>query len=56
MKRTPIAVKENPVKHTTIRLPEALLKRAKIKAIEEGTTFTALLIEALEARVKQSRK
>lgn len=32
---------------TTVRLDESLMKRAKRKAAEEGTTFTALVEEGL---------
>ncbi len=34
---------------TTVRLPEALWRRAKIRAVEERSDFQAVLIEALTA-------
>jgi predicted DNA binding CopG/RHH family protein len=38
---------EARMKPTTIRLPEELLKRAKIRAVENGTSLQTLVIEAL---------
>ena len=42
---------------TTIDLPDALYRRAKIRAAERGTTLRALLTESLEAHLleQQSR-
>ncbi len=40
------------MKVTTIRMPEALLKRVKIRAVEEGRSFQALLIAAIEDYLK----
>lgn len=40
---------------TTVRLPEALLARAKKKARDEGTTLTALIEEGLKEVVARSR-
>ena len=34
---------------TTIDLPDALYRRAKIRAAEQGTTLRSLLMESLEA-------
>ena len=36
---------------TTIDLPDALYRRAKIRAAERGTTLRALLTESLEAHL-----
>jgi len=33
---------------TTIEIPEALYKRAKIRAVNEGTTLRRLMLDALE--------
>jgi hypothetical protein len=35
------------MKRTTIRLPEDLLRRAKVKASSEGRSFTSLVEEGL---------
>ena len=43
------------MKPTTIRLPEDLLKRAKIYAVENGTSLQALIIEGLTARLESKR-
>lgn len=43
------------MKHTTIRLPEDLLKRARIYAVERGTSLQALIIEGLMARLESKR-
>jgi predicted DNA binding CopG/RHH family protein len=48
--------KEPTMKITTIRLAEALLKRVKIRAVEEGLTFQALLTQALEDYLKGHKK
>ena len=36
---------------TTVTLDDDLYRRAKVKAAHEGTTFSALVAEALEQRV-----
>lgn len=36
-----------PMKRTTIRLPDDLLKRAKTKASKDGRTLTSLVTEGL---------
>ena len=36
---------------TTVTLDDDLYRRAKVKAAQEGTTFSALVAEALEGRV-----
>jgi hypothetical protein len=41
---------------TTIELPTALLKRAKIRAIHEGSDLRRLVIEGLEMRLKVQPK
>lgn len=43
-------------KHTTIRLPEDLLRQAKRKAAAEGRTFTALIEDALRTALATPRK
>ena len=48
--------KEETMKVTTIRMPEALLKRVKIRAVEEGRSFQALLIAAVEDYLKTHRR
>lgn len=40
---------------TTVRLPDDLLKEAKKRAAERGTTLTALLEEALRETLARSR-
>jgi predicted DNA binding CopG/RHH family protein len=47
--------KEAKMKATTIRLPEDLLKQARIHALELGTTFQALVIEGLTMRLETKR-
>jgi predicted DNA binding CopG/RHH family protein len=56
MKRAPAAKEQATMKHTTIRLTEALMKRVKIRAVEEGTTFQALLTQALEEYLRGHKK
>jgi predicted DNA binding CopG/RHH family protein len=41
---------------TTIRLPQPLLERAKIRAIKDGTSFQNLVIEALKSYLKGERQ
>jgi predicted DNA binding CopG/RHH family protein len=43
------------LKSTTIRLPDELLKRAKVHAVQAGTTLQQLIIEGLEARLSARR-
>jgi len=43
------------MKLVSIRLPESLLKRAKIRAVESGTTLQGLVAEAITLFLK-SRK
>jgi hypothetical protein len=45
-----------PVKATTLRLPEALVKTAKLHAVRHDTTLTALVIEGLRLRLGQLAK
>jgi hypothetical protein len=40
---------------TTIELPEALFRRAKSMAVQEGVTLKQLLTEALESRLDVKR-
>jgi hypothetical protein len=40
---------------TTIELPEALFRRAKSMAVQEGVTLKQLLTEALESRLDARR-
>ena len=40
---------------TTIDLPDALYRRAKIRAAERGTTLRTLLTESLEAHLLEQR-
>lgn len=40
------------MKPTTVRLPEALLRAAKIHAVKTGTTLQDLVIEALTTHLK----
>jgi predicted DNA binding CopG/RHH family protein len=46
---------EAKLKPTTVRLPEELLKRAKILAVENGTSLQTLIIEALGAHLEGKR-
>lgn len=39
---------------TTVDIPEALYRRAKIRAAEEGTTLRALLLTSLAASLDRS--
>jgi len=38
---------------TTLNLPNVLVSQAKIKAVQEKTTLTALIIQGLEIRLKK---
>jgi hypothetical protein len=40
---------------TTIRLPEPLLAAAKKRAVEEGRTVTALIIEGLQRLLREQK-
>lgn len=44
------------MKRTTLRLPEDLLKEAKKRAAERGTSLTALVEEALREVLSRSRE
>lgn len=39
---------------TTIEIPEPLYRQAKIRAVEQGTTLQALVLEALERALHAS--
>jgi hypothetical protein len=39
---------------TTLNIPDALVKEAKRKAIEEGRTLTDLLVEGLRTRLAEN--
>ena len=41
---------------TTVRLPEELLMRAKLKAASQGRTLTALIEEGLRLAISEPRK
>jgi len=43
------------MKHTTIRLPEDLLKRARVYAVEHDTSLQVLIIEGLTAPLESKR-
>ena len=43
------------MKRTTLRLPDDLLKEAKKRAAERGTSLTALVAEALREVLNRSR-
>lgn len=40
---------------TTVRLDEQLMREAKALAIDEGTTFTALIEDSLRERIARSK-
>ena len=44
------------IERTTVRLPSDLIRRAKRKAADEGTTLTALIEESLRAAVAGNAK
>jgi len=44
---------KNNLKRTTIYLPEDLHRNLKIKAVNQKTTMTDLIIEAIEKDLKQ---
>jgi hypothetical protein len=44
------------MKRTTTELPESLWKRAKIRALEEGTDLRALVIRGLERVLAEKPK
>jgi hypothetical protein len=54
-KRRLITVAQPGLKATTVRLPDTLLKRAKLFAVESGTTLQQLIIDGLEARLSLRR-
>ena len=39
---------------TTLNIPDALLKHAKRRAVDEGRTLTDLLVEGLRSRLARS--
>ena len=41
---------------TTVDIPDALYRQAKIRAAEEGTTLRALLVNSLESLVRRASK
>lgn len=40
---------------TTVNIPDELMKKAKVKAIEEGITFKDLVIKSLSNELKTSQ-
>ncbi|MFP4552150.1 MAG: hypothetical protein ACLFNT_15185 [Spirochaetales bacterium] len=40
---------------TTLNLPDELAREAKLRAVEENTTLTRLIVEGLEYRVRSPR-
>jgi hypothetical protein len=44
------------IERTTVRLPTALLNRARKKAAAEGTTLTALIEEGLQLALRSKRE
>jgi len=44
------------VKKTTIRLPQDIWKRARVRALDEGTDFQAVVTRALELYLKSAPK
>lgn len=43
----------DPIIKTTLRIPESLLKRAKIRGIEDGQPLQDVIVAALEMYLKQ---
>jgi predicted DNA binding CopG/RHH family protein len=43
----------DPIIKTTLRIPESLLKRAKIRGIEDGQPLQDVIVTALEQYLKQ---
>ena len=43
----------DPIVKTTLRIPESLLKRAKIRGIEDGQPLQDVIVSALEQYLKQ---
>jgi hypothetical protein len=39
---------------TTMNIPDALIKEAKRRALDEGRTLTDLLVEGLKGRIQRS--
>jgi predicted HicB family RNase H-like nuclease len=57
MKVTQRKEKERPVlKATMVRLPEDLLRRAKIAAIQRGTSLQQMVTDALETHLRIGAK
>lgn len=42
----------DPIIKTTLRIPESLLKRAKIRGIEDGQPLQDVIVSALEQYLK----
>lgn len=42
------------MKKTTIELPDQLYRRAKVLAVQEGKTFRALVVDALESELARA--
>jgi hypothetical protein len=45
-----------PMTQTTVRFPQPLLKRARIRAAVDEITLQALLVEALDAELSRREK
>jgi predicted DNA binding CopG/RHH family protein len=43
----------DPIIKTTLRIPESLLKRAKIRGIQDGQPLQDVIVTALEQYLKQ---
>ena len=48
--------KDVPMRKTTIRLPEDIWMRARIRALEEKTEFQTVVADALKAYLEAKRK
>ncbi len=45
-----------PIERTTVRLPEELLRRAKRKAAQDGSTLTSLIEDGLRTVLASERR
>jgi hypothetical protein len=45
-------VKPEPMKKTSLQLPPALWRAAKVRALDEGTDLRTVIIRALEAYLR----
>jgi len=54
-KRRETQMTNERIVRTTIRVPEGLLKKCKIRGIETGMSFQELVVEALKAYLKEGR-